>query len=202
MSLEEGYRETKASSSLIWAGAIPICTGTATTELGERVLVSAGHCLTEVKNLDRFYVERNSLTQRGVKVELLREKYFGPERWKEGDFALFRLPQESKLRSVPVCKELPRTGEEVWSWAGPAGIEPVLLSGKFSGVVNFPANPRRPANGLLVVSFSVQKGASGAGVFKMEGGKPCVWGVVAGRPEEIPGISYIYPIISDIKSLP
>lgn len=191
-SLQEHYASTRALVSLLWHGSIPSCTGTLVSLDGEVRFLSAGHCVAG--NRVHQYSAFRSHPLGPLRLDLLAWKY-APDRWHEGDYALFSVRPKPNLPAARLCSRLPSPGTHVWTWVGPSGMEPVLQAGVYSGVARFPANPSRTSNGLHVLGFGVYQGASGAGVFYLETDTPCLWAVVAGYPKDIPSLSFVFPVV-------
>jgi hypothetical protein len=159
-----------------------ICTGTVvSTEDGPRFL-SAGHCVSDWPRA-RFYVSRSANPDRLFRVDLAWWEFEGIWRWSYGDFAVFKLPETFKPEvAIPICKELPEPGEDVWSWTGPLGMLPVLRTGVYSGEIHFPDSPEdeEAIGGMLLVDINGAPGSSGSGLLRMEEGRVCVFGIWAG----------------------
>lgn len=186
------FLSTRKYFSLLWHGSIPICTGTLIDVGGDVLFLSAGHCVSENK-----VHQYSAFRRHGSRVDLsLKEWRFSRDRWKDGDYAVFEPKASSRLQGLPVCKDLPSIGSTVWSWIGPAGMEPFLEIGHYSGIANFPSFPSRHTNGLHIVSFGVYQGASGSGVLYKTQEGVCLWSVVVAYPNEIRTVSFVYPVIS------
>jgi len=159
-----------------------ICTGTmVSTEDGPRFL-SAGHCVSDWPKA-RFYVSRGADPDQLFRVHLAWWEFEGIERWRYGDFAVFKLTETFRPEvAIPICKELPEPGESVWAWTGPFGMLPVFRSGVYSGEIHFPDSPEGEAavGGMLLIDINGAPGSSGSGLLRMEEGQVCVFGIWVG----------------------
>jgi hypothetical protein len=179
-------REAKGAVYNLWVfqdGRMAvICTGTlVTTGDGPRFL-TAGHCVADWPQA-RFYISRATDPDQLTRVHLVWWEFQGIERWTEGDFALFKLPESFKPEAaLPLCKGLPEEGEDVWAWTGPLGMLPILRTGVYSGELHFPDDPEmeRAIGGMHFVDIEGAPGSSGSGMLRLEEGRACVWGIWVG----------------------
>lgn len=173
-----------------------ICTGTVVaTSDGPRFL-SAGHCVADFPRTARYYISREADPDYLVRVRLKWWEFQGIERWKEGDFSVFELPQSFKSPALPLCASNPAVGEDVWSWTGPLGMLPIFRSGIYSGELHFPDDQESEdaIGGMGFVDIEGAPGSSGSGMLRLEKNAPCVWGIWVGGYRERPSGAIIAPI--------
>lgn len=172
-----------------------ICTGTAIqTEEGPAFL-TAGHCVADAPNA-RYYISQAVDPDVLVRVRLRWWEFEGIEAWKEGDWAVFTLPDGWKGPTLPVCRGVPEPGEDVWAWTGPLGMLPILRAGMYSGELHFPDSPEdeEAVGGMPFVDIEGAGGSSGSGMLRLEDGKPCVWGVWVGAFTRKPDGAIVSPL--------
>jgi hypothetical protein len=128
-------------------------------------------------------VSRGANPEQLFRVDLAWWEFEGIWRWNYGDFAVFKLAETFKPEvAVPICKEPPEPGEEVWAWTGPLGMLPILRTGVYSGEIHFPDSPEdeEAIGGMLLVDINGAPGSSGSGLLRMEEGRVCVFGIWVG----------------------
>jgi hypothetical protein len=172
-----------------------VCTGTViATDDGPRFL-TAGHCVEDAPRA-RYYISQAVDPDYLVRVQLQVWKFNGVENWTDGDFAVFRIPDNFTTPALAVCRKNPAEGEDVWAWTGPIGMLPIIRSGVYSGELHFPDSPEDEAavGGMPFVDIEGAPGSSGSGMLRLEGGKPCVWGIWVGAFRSRPGGAIVYPV--------
>lgn len=103
-----------------------ICTGAVVaTSDGPRFL-TAGHCVEDMPRSARYYISNDVDPDYLVRVRLKWWKFNGTEQWKDGDFAVFEIPQSFKSPALPLCSNNPAPGESIWAWTAPLGMLPIL----------------------------------------------------------------------------
>jgi len=172
-----------------------ICTGIAIETDEGPAFLSAGHCVSEAPKA-RYYISQSVDPDMLTRVKLRWWEFEGIEYWKEGDWALFEMPEGWKGSTVPVCKGTPEPGEDVWSWTGPVGMLPILRTGVYSGEIHFPSNSEYEASlgGMHFVDIEGAPGSSGSGMLRLENGKVCVWGIWVGYFDPKPSGAIVYPL--------
>jgi len=159
-----------------------ICTGTiAQTADGPR-FISAGHCVSDFPRA-RYYISRSADPDQLVRVHLVWWVFGGIEAWREGDYAIFRLPESFQPEAaLPICKGLPEPGDSVWAWTGPLGMLPILRTGVYSGEIHFPDDQaiEEAIGGMPLVDIEGAPGSSGSAMLRLEGERVCMWGVWVG----------------------
>lgn len=201
--MPEPIVQAKSAIYNLWAvddGRIGvICTGTVIkTGDGPRFL-SAGHCVADAPNA-RYYISQAADPDYLVRVRLKWWEFEGIEGWREGDWAVFELPTSFASPALPLCAERPRVGEDVWAWTGPLGMLPLLRGGTYSGELHFPDSPEdeKAVGGMMFVDIEGAPGSSGSGMLRLEGGKPCVFGVWVGAFRDKPAgaiLSHLPPVL-------
>lgn len=185
-------REARGAVWNLWAlegGTMAVvCTGTVVETADGPAFLTAGHCVADAPRA-RYYISQAQDPEALVRVRLRIWEFKGLEAWREGDWAVFTLPEGFGGARLPLCREWPEPGEEVWAWTGPLGMLPILRTGVYSGPIHFPddAELEEALGGMGLVDIEGAPGSSGSGMLRLEGETLCVWGVWVGAFTRLDG---------------
>ena len=144
-----------------------ICSGSVVElERGPRI-VSAGHCVADHfsgEEIDRQYVLVD--TEGNLYPATVEEFLFDPEVGND-DYAIFRSSFQYLADAIPLADEPLQTGDDVFAWSGPLGVDVILLRGYVSGRLQVEGGD--VINGQWFVSMNSDGGSSGSVILNAEG---------------------------------
>lgn len=149
-----------------------ICTGTSVLLPEGRRILTAGHCVLPENAGDKTFVGGtfSILDYKGrvwpMKVERAELD------WPRNDYAVVHSIAQYVLPPLKVAKVAPKIGDDVFSWSGPMGLDPMLFHGEMSGQLHVPydeAGEGRVGGMWYSSNLAVAPGASGSSVLNSSG---------------------------------